>query len=119
MKWEEEKHPRDNAGRFTDGYNEEPNLPSARRIVEKYERNFGKINGINIPKQDYAVIRKQAFEKYGDKKTTAGGYTSNHYIAFHYLGDGEIVPFIRVPIEGNEVLVNYLEVKIKNDKTDE
>lgn len=64
MKWEEEKHPRDNAGRFTDGYNEEPNLPSARRIVEKYERNFGKINGINIPKQDYAVIgcRECTFE---------------------------------------------------------
>lgn len=104
----ESEHPRDNKGMFTDKSCTYRQNMCYDKIIEDSETPT-----IQLSKYDYKIISSQAIAKFGKQKATACGYTANDFILYKYLGDGEIEPIAKMPIVGNEDLINWYEARFK------
>ncbi len=110
MEWDERKHPRDEAGKFTDGTTDysEYTYPQYLARTTGHEGREKK-HAVILDKKEYAELCSAVRTKYADKIPHDGQILYGKYFyQFRYTKSKErIVCTYRLRIEGNEVEIEY------------
>ena len=104
--WQEDKHPRDNDGKFTSkGGGKELTPNESKRLKELNITN--KAKPIQLPPQEYAELDSAIRTKYGNKipKIGAALYKDSFYVYNYSKRQEKMVCTFKVQIQGNEDLI--------------
>ena len=103
--WNENKHPRDKFGKFTDGNGKtfRQNTSYGEILASDRQAELNKTRGIKLSRQEYSVLRSIAIRKNAAQKgkviPIGSAFTSNYFYIYSTKGDDDFTPLKKFDIE--------------------